>query len=117
MFFFNAKMRILIFRPRSNIIKNLFILIVNGVLCYFPKCAFLQRDQQKIGKNLDVSKLEIRAGVQDFLSRTFEHFKIVIWSCMLLKDVLEILPLLMAKTFIDQFVFVWGHEQCIATMG
>jgi len=36
---------------------------------------------------------------------------------MLLKDVLEILPLLMAKTFIDQFVFVWGHEQCIATMG
>jgi hypothetical protein len=73
-FFFNAKMQILIFRPRSNIIKKLFILIVNNVLCYFPKCAFLQRDQQKIGKNLDVSKLEIRAGVQDFLSRTFEHF-------------------------------------------
>jgi hypothetical protein len=36
---------------------------------------------------------------------------------MLLKDVLEILPLLMPKTFVDQFVFVWGHEQCIATMG
>jgi hypothetical protein len=36
---------------------------------------------------------------------------------MLLQDVLEILHLLMAKTFIDQFVFVWGREQCIATTG
>jgi hypothetical protein len=36
---------------------------------------------------------------------------------MLLEDVLEILPLLMPKTLIDQFVFVWGREQCIATMG
>jgi hypothetical protein len=70
-------MRILIFRPRFNTIKKLFILIVNGVLCYFPKCAFLQRDQQKIGKNLDVSKLEIRARIQDFLSRTFEHFTLL----------------------------------------
>jgi hypothetical protein len=36
---------------------------------------------------------------------------------MLLKDVLEILPLLMPKTLIDQFVFVWGCEQYIITMG
>jgi hypothetical protein len=34
---------------------------------------------------------------------------------MLLEDVLEILPLLMPKTFIDQFMFVWGCEQCTAT--
>jgi hypothetical protein len=34
---------------------------------------------------------------------------------MLLEDVLEILPLLMPKTFIDQFVFVWGCEQCTTT--
>jgi hypothetical protein len=34
---------------------------------------------------------------------------------MLLEDILEILPLLMPKTFIDQVVFVWGHEQCTAT--
>jgi hypothetical protein len=67
--------------------------------------------------NLNISKLEIRASVHDFLSRAFEQFYIVIWSCMLLKDVLEILPLLMPKTFIDQFVFVWGHEQCITTIG
>jgi hypothetical protein len=36
---------------------------------------------------------------------------------MLLEDVLEILPLLMPKTFIDQFVFVWGCGQCITTIG
>jgi hypothetical protein len=57
-------------------------------------------------KNLNVSKLEIHVGVQDFLSRAFEHFYIVIWSCMLLKDVFEILPLLMPKILINQFVFV-----------
>jgi hypothetical protein len=34
---------------------------------------------------------------------------------MLLEDVLEILPLLMPKILINQFVFVWGHEQCITT--
>ncbi len=35
---------------------------------------------------------------------------------MLLKDVFEIIPLLMPKTFIDQFVFVWGRGQCTITM-
>ncbi len=34
---------------------------------------------------------------------------------MLLEDVLEILPMLMPKTFIDQFVFVQGREQCTTT--
>jgi hypothetical protein len=33
---------------------------------------------------------------------------------MLLENAFEILPLLMPKTLINQFVFVWGHEQCIA---
>jgi hypothetical protein len=45
---------------------------------------------------------------------TFLH---CIWSYMLLKDVLEILPLSMPKTFIDQFVFVWGCAQCITITG
>jgi hypothetical protein len=57
-------------------------------------------------KNLDISKLEICVGVQDFISWTFEHFYIAIWLCMLLKNVLEILSLLMPKILIDQFVFV-----------
>jgi hypothetical protein len=36
----------------------------------------------------------------------FKHLNIVIWSCMLLEDVLEILPLLMSKILINQFMFV-----------
>jgi hypothetical protein len=94
------------FQTQSSTTKILLILSVNGVLCYFPKCALLQGDRQKTGKNLDVSKLEICAKVQHVMSWAFEHFYIVIWSCMLLKDGFEILPLLMLKTFIDQFVFV-----------
>jgi hypothetical protein len=34
---------------------------------------------------------------------------------MLLEDVLEILLLLMPKTLVDQFVFIWGCEQCTTT--
>jgi hypothetical protein len=48
--------------------------------------------------------------VLDFLAQAFEHFYIVIWLCMLLESVLQILPLLMPKILIDQFVFVWGCE-------
>ncbi len=66
-----------------------------------------------IGKNLNVSKLEIHVGIHGFLARAFENFYIVIWSGMLLEDVLQILPLLMSKTLVDQFVFVWGHEVCL----
>jgi hypothetical protein len=113
----NAKMWSWTFQPCSRKIKKLLILSVNGVLCYFPKCAIFQGDQRKTRKNLNVSKLEIRARVQDFLARAFEHFYIVIWLCMLLQNVLEILLLLMPKTLINQFVFVWGCEQCISTMG
>jgi hypothetical protein len=36
---------------------------------------------------------------------------------MWLEDALEILPLLMPKTLIDQSMFVWGCLQCIVTMG
>jgi hypothetical protein len=25
---------------------------------------------------------------------------------------MEILPILMPQVFVDQFVFIWGHEQC-----
>jgi hypothetical protein len=36
---------------------------------------------------------------------------------MLLEIVFEILLLLIPKTLVNQFVFVWGREQCTATMG
>ncbi len=63
-----AKTWIGIFLPRSGITKKLLIFSVNGVFCYFSKCALLQGDQQKAEKNLNISKLEICVKVQDFLS-------------------------------------------------
>jgi hypothetical protein len=56
--------------------------------------------------------VEFRARVEDFLTKAFEKFYITIWSCMKLEDVLEVLPMFMPKNFMDQFVFIWGHEQC-----
>jgi hypothetical protein len=76
----------------------------------FQSVPFFKRISERLGKKLNVSKLEICVGVHGFLSQAFLHFYIAICSCMLLEDVLEILPLLMPKTFINQFVFVWGHE-------
>jgi hypothetical protein len=31
---------------------------------------------------------------------------------MKLEDVLEGFPMLIPKTFLERFVFIWGHEQC-----
>jgi hypothetical protein len=48
----------------------------------------------------------------------FEHSKIIaIWSCMLLENVMHVLHLLVPQTFVDQFVFIWGCEQCTKTFG
>jgi hypothetical protein len=35
---------------------------------------------------------------------------------MLLEDVMEVLTLLLLQDFIDQFVFIWGHEQYVMTL-
>ncbi len=103
---YNARTQSQTFQPRSSTNKKLLIFSFNGVFCYFPKYALLQGDQQKTKKNLNVFRLEIRVKVEDFLTQAFEHFHIVIWLCMLLENVFQILPLLMPKTLIDQFVFV-----------
>jgi hypothetical protein len=62
--------------------------------------------------NIDLTKVEIRVGMEHFFPTTFENFYIAIWSCMKLEDVLKVLPMLMLEKFLDQFVFIWGHEQC-----
>jgi hypothetical protein len=31
------------------------------------------------------------------------------------EDVLEVLPMLMVESFLDQFIFIWGREQCSQT--
>ncbi len=85
------------------------------MLCYFPPPTILQGNARVFGKNVDKTKMEIRVGVENFLSNAFQMFHIAIWSCMKFEDVLEVLPMLMPKSFLDQFVFIWGREQCSKT--
>jgi hypothetical protein len=56
--------------------------------------------------------MKVKAGVEHFLFQAFKYFYIAIWSCMKLEDVLEVLPMLIPKTFLEWFVFIWGREQC-----
>jgi hypothetical protein len=36
---------------------------------------------------------------------------------MKLEDVLELLPMLMPKKFVNEFIFIWKFEQCSKTFG
>jgi len=51
------------------------------------------------GINIDLTKVEVRARMEHFLSMAFENFYIRIWSCMKLEDVLKVLPILMPNFF------------------
>jgi len=64
------------------------------------------------GINIDSIKVELRAKVQHFFIHAFKKFYIGIWSYMLIEDVMEVFTLLLLQDFIDQFVFIWGREQC-----
>ncbi len=37
---------------------------------------------------------------------------ITIWFCMLLEDMMQVLPLLMPQVFVDQLVFIWRCKKC-----
>ncbi len=63
------------------------------------------------GKNVDKTKKEVRVKVEKFLNKAFQKFHLAIWSCMKLEDVLEVFPMLMPKSFLYQFIFIWGREQ------
>jgi hypothetical protein len=36
---------------------------------------------------------------------------------MKLEDVLEVLPMLMLEKFLNEFIFIWEHEQCSKISG
>jgi hypothetical protein len=77
------------------------------VFCvFFLGSVVLQGLQRVRGKYIDNIKVEVRAGVQHFLTHAFKKFYIGIWSCMLIEDVMEVLTLLLPQDFIDQFVFI-----------
>jgi hypothetical protein len=56
--------------------------------------------------------MEVRTKVENFLAKSFKKFYVTIWFCMKLEDVLEVLSMLMFDHFMNQFVFIWGREQC-----
>jgi hypothetical protein len=62
------------------------------VLCYFPPLAILKGNARVFGKNVDKTKVKVRARVENFLNKAFQKFHIAIWSCMKLENVLEVLP-------------------------
>jgi len=43
--------------------KKLLVLSINGVLCYFPPSAILQRNARMFGKDVDETKVEVRVRV------------------------------------------------------
>jgi hypothetical protein len=92
----------------SSSLEPKFFLVfnVNGVLCYFPPPIVLQGNARVFGKYVDKTKVEIRTRVENFLSKAFQNFHIAIWSCMKLEDVLEVLSMLMPKSFLNRFVFI-----------
>ncbi len=56
------------------------------IMCYFPPFVLLQGNQSVL---LSIEKTYIAN-----------------WSCMLLEDVMQVLPLLMPLVFVDQFIFI-----------
>jgi len=91
-------------------LKKLLILNVNGVFCYFSQFVVLQGNAWVFGRNIDKSKVKVRAKMKHFFACTFEKFYITIWSRMKLEDVLEVFPMLILNMFMDQFVFIWKCE-------
>jgi hypothetical protein len=67
------------------------------------------------GRNIDSTKLEVRTEIQHFFTYAIKKFYFGIWFCMLIEDAMEVLTLLLRQDFIDQFVFIWGCEQCLMT--
>jgi len=98
-------------------LKKLLVLNINGMFCYFPPLVVLERNVKVFGKNVNKTKVKVKVGMENFLNKTFQKFHIVIWYCMKLEDVLEVLPMLMPKSFLDWFIFFWGCEQCSKIYG
>jgi hypothetical protein len=90
--------------------KKILVININGMLCYFPTFSCSTKECQSVWKNLSKTKMEVRVRVEKFLNKAFQKFHIAIWSCMKLEDVLEVLPRFMLESFLDQFIFIWGHE-------
>ncbi len=89
--------------------QKMLILNVNGVMCYFLQFA-VQCECMNVSKNIEKRNVEVKFGVEHLFSMAFNYFYIGIRFYMSLKDVLDILLILMLEKFLDWFVFIWGCE-------
>jgi hypothetical protein len=80
-------------------------------------CVISQDNARMFGKNVDETKMDVKVRMEKFLAMALKKFYISIWSCMKFENVLKILPMFMLEFFLDQFIFIWGHEQCSKTFG
>ncbi len=60
--------------------KKLLIINVNDVLCYFEHYIVQQGNARIIGRNINKSKMEMKARAEHFLCETFNYFYIIIWK-------------------------------------
>jgi len=61
------------------------------------------------GRNIDKNKIEVKVKIEHFFVNAFKKFHITIWSYMKLKDVLEVLLMLMPKIFVGQWSIESTH--------
>jgi hypothetical protein len=48
------------------------------MLCYFSPLVVLQGNAKVIGKNVDKTKMEVKARMENFLTKAFQKFHIII---------------------------------------
>lgn len=92
--------------------KKLIIFHFNGVLYYLSICFVLQRCLYLVGWNIGTKKVEKRHGFLHFLALVFSKFHVIIWLCILLKDVLKLFHLLRGQCLICTFIIIWGKDKC-----
>jgi len=94
--------------------KKMWILSMNAVMCYFPQNVILQGNCHMRGNNIDITN-----GSKNWNAKfSFWIFKKQLYYNLVLyvvKNVMILFFLSMPQTFIDQFVFIWGCEQCFKT--
>jgi hypothetical protein len=89
---------------------------MNGIMCYFPQKVVLQGNHYVKGSNSNQQNGSKAWECNIFFLKCSKN-NITIWICMLLEDMMQILPLLMPQVFVDQFVFIWGCKKCTRMLG
>jgi len=91
----------------------MWILRMNGVMCYFPQNVILQGNCHVRGNNIDITN-----GSKNWNAKfSFLNIQktIILQFGLVCCYVMNFFLLSMPQTFVDQFVFIWGCEQCFKT--